>query len=240
MAYEKAVIALDKKRRDYLLQQNKMKMHVMRLERRVKELSDLISRYQTAIRATRVTTPGDGIVMLAKKWDGTKYSKDDEINIWRPLLATLPDMSTVISETYVKEIDVTKVNVGDSVSISIDALPDKKYTGKVTYVAPIGEDHQGFDMKVFRVVIQFDKGNGDLKPGMTCTNHIIIHHYMDQPIIPEDYVYAENGNKVVYVKRNGEMVSQPVQLGAGAKNMVVVLQGLSEGDRIYHKHQEDS
>lgn len=240
MAYEKAVIALEKQKRDYLLQQNKMKMHVMRLQRRVKYLNDIISRYQKAIRATRVTTPGDGIVMLGKNWDGSKYSKDDEINIWRPLIATLPDMSTVISETYVKEIDVSKVSVGDSVNITIDALPDKKFSGKVTYVAPIGEDHKGFDMKVFRVIVRFDKSGGDLKPGMTCVNHIVIGHYNNQPIIPESFVYSANGKSVVYVRKNGELVQQPVRLGADAKKMVVVLKGLSEGDRIYHKQQAES
>ena len=237
MAYQKAEIELAKKRRDYLLEQNKLKMRVQRLEGKVKRLDKLIADYQMALRSTRVTTPEAGIVMIGKNWDGSKYSKDDEISTWMPLLATLPDMSTVISETFVKEIDVSKVSQGDSVSITIDALPNKRYTGKVVYVAPIGEDHNGFDMKVFKVIVRFDSRDKDLKPGMTCTNHIVIGHFDKMPIIPESFVYSENGSSVVYTKKDGLLVKKKVELGADSNSMIVVLKGLSEGDKIFHKEE---
>lgn len=232
MAYQKAEIALSKKRRDYLLKQNRLKMRVQRLERKVKRLEELIEHYQVAIQSTRITTPEDGIVMLGTNWDGSKLSKDDEISSWRPLIATLPDMSSVISETYIKEIDISKVGIGDTVRITIDALPDKSYSGKIIQVASIGEEHKGFDMKVFKVIIRLDESDGDLKPGMTCTNHIIVDHFEDSPLIPLNVVYKDSLNTIVYLKQGGQIVKQTVIIGAEYQGMAVVLDGLKEGDKI--------
>jgi RND family efflux transporter MFP subunit len=232
MAYQKAEIALAKKRRDYLLEQNRLKMRVLRLERRVKELDDFIARYQEALRSTRITTPQDGIVMLGTNWDGSKYSKDDEISTWRPLIARLPDMSSAISETYVKEIDISKIQKGDSVSITIDALSEKSYYGEVIYIASIGEDHQGVDMKVFKVIVRFKNNDDDLKPGMTCMNHIVFDHYENQTIIPSKAVFPDSVQSVVYLKQGGTVIRQPVEVGAENDGMVAILNGLNEGDRI--------
>jgi len=239
MAYQKAEIQVEKKRRDYLLEQNRWKTRVLRDERRLEWLDDLIARYEQAIAATRITTPEDGIVMFGKNWNGSKYSKDDEISMWRPLIATLPDMSSVISETYVKEIDISKINKGDSVNITIDALPDKSYAGEVTYIAAIGEDQPGFDMKVFKVIVRFQDSDDDLKPGMTCTNHIVFDHYQDHPLIPVEAVYRDSSQTVVYLKHGGTVTRQPVEVGAENKGMTVVLDGLKEGDRILMNPPED-
>lgn len=239
MAYQKAEIQLEKKRRDYLLEQNRLKMNVQRQERRVKWLDDIIAKYQQAMGSTRITTPQDGIVMLGTNWDGSKYSKDDEISTWRPLIATLPDMSTVISETYIKEIDISKVSRGDSVSITIDAIPDKVYTGEVVFIASIGEEHQGFDMKVFKILVRFNDSDDALKPGMTCTNHIIFDHYTNMPLVPVDAVYSDDHQSVVYLKRGGQVTKQPVEVGVETQGMTVVLKGLEEGDRVMLTPPED-
>jgi multidrug efflux pump subunit AcrA (membrane-fusion protein) len=232
MAYQKAEIALEKKRRDYLLERNRLKMRVQRYESKASELDELIASYQKALGSTRITTPEDGIVMPGKNWDGKKYSKDDEISTWRPLIATLPDMSTVISETYVKEIDISKITKGDSVSITIDALPEKRYNGKVVHIASIGEDHAGYDMKVFKVIVRFDQSDADLKPGMTCNNQIIISQYENALLIPLASIFSDKKANFVYLKRGGEIFRQAVELGAEDDKNAVVLKGLDEGDRV--------
>ena len=61
---------------------------------------------------------------------GKKITKDSRVYSWMPTLAMLPDMSSVIVQTYIKEIDITKINPGDSVRVKVDALPDKILTGK--------------------------------------------------------------------------------------------------------------
>ncbi len=239
MNYTKTELQLEKKRRAFLLERNKLKVKVRRLEQQVEYLDKLIAKYRKAMMETRLKTNQDGIVMLGKDWSGKKYSKDDQISTWRPLIATLPDMSTAISETFVKEIDISKVSKGDSVSMTIDALPESQFSGKIINIAAIGEDQAGYDMKVFKVIVRFDQSDEKLKPGMTSSNNIIIDLIKDQPIIPSNAVFSDGANSVVYLKKGGSVVEQIVELGAENSEMVVVKTGLNEGDKILLQQPEE-
>lgn len=230
MSYQKAELAVEKIKRDYLLEKNRLKVQVGRHQTRVERLQKRIDSYQQAIAATTIRTPEDGIVMFAKDRSGKTYGKDTEISIWRPLIATLPDMSMVIAETYVKEIDIAKIHLRDSVRITIDALPDKVFYGNVVKIATIGEDHKDFDMKAFKVIIRFEKPDKELKPGMTSNNDIIINNVKDQLLIPVQAVFKKNGQKVVYLKNNGATSEQVIQPIGENDQFVAVGEELKEGD----------
>lgn len=232
MNYQKSELQVDKLRRDYLLEKNRLKIQVGRFQAYVNKLQSQIDRYQKAIAATTIRTPEDGIVMFAKDYSGKPYGKDTEINIWRPLIATLPDMSKVITETYVKEIDIAKINQNDSVRITIDALPDKVFLGNVVKIATIGEDHRDFDMKAFKVIIRFAESDKELKPGMSSNNDIIIKNIKDQLLIPIHAIFTKEGKKIVYVKRNGDITEQPIEPTGENDDFVSVNKNLKEGEII--------
>lgn len=232
VSYEKAENEIARLRRDYLLERNRLKLQVTRSEARVDEFKKRIDKYMEALAATTIKAPEDGIVMFAKDWMGKTYGKDSEINIWNPLIATLPDMSVAISETYIREIDISKVQLNDSVRITIDALPDKVFWGKVIKIATIGEDHKDFDMKAFKVIVRFDKSDKDMKPGMTANNNIIIASYKDKLIIPIKAVFSKEGKQIVYRKSAGGVSEQEVKLTDENEEFGVVREGISEGDVV--------
>ena len=230
--YQKAENEIGKLRRDYLLERNRLKIQVGRSVSRVAEFQDKINKYMEALSSTTIKAPEDGIVMFAKDWMGKTYGKDSEINIWNPLIATLPDMSVAISETYIREIDISKVQLNDSVRITIDALPDKVFWGKVIKIATIGEDHKDFDMKAFKVVVRFEKSDKDMKPGMTANNDIIIASYKDKLLVPLKAVFSKNGEQIVYLKRSGSIIEQKIQLVAENEQYGVVENVIQEGDVV--------
>ena len=230
MIYQKSELQVQKVRRDYLLERNRLKIHVGRTQQRVNRLQNEIEGYQKAIAATTIKTPEDGIVMFAKDWSGKTYGKDSEINIWRPLIATLPDMSVVISETYVKEIDIAKIHLNDSVRITIDALPDQVFHGNVIKIATIGEDHKDFDMKAFKIIIRFEKSDKELKPGMSSNNDIIVSNIKDQLLVPIQAIFTKNGQKYVYLKKDGIVLEQPIVLTAQNDQFASVDEILKVGD----------
>lgn len=239
MNYQKAEIALEKKRRDYQLEQNRLKIRIKRQEDRVKELQRLIDKYQEAIKATRIVSTGSGLVMFERDYSGKKFSKDSQVYMyWEIPLAVLPDMSTVISSANIKEIDVTKIHLNDSVSITVDALPKKQFSGKVVKIANMGEDHKNFDMKVFKVNIQFDESDPELKPGMTCANNIVFSHSKNTLIVPLEAVFSENGQKFVYLKKGSEVVKTEVKTGAEDDKNIVIKEGLNEGDKVLLNNPE--
>ena len=234
MTYKKAENTIAKKQRDYQLEQNKLKMRVSRYEERVKRSQDKIAKFQQAMQAARITAPEDGIVIFGESWDGTKYSKDGDISTWSngPPIATLPDMSEVISEIYVKEIDISKIKVNDKVRVTFDALEGVVVNGKITSIARVGEDHKDFDMKVFKVIIHLDESNDGLKPAMSSNNEIILAQKEEALFVPLKAVISANGEDFVYLLKHNEKEKTPVITSFENDEFVLIESGIQEGDQV--------
>ncbi len=127
MEFNKTLRQMDKKRRDYKLKRLELKVRTNRIEDKYNYHANRDSLLKVGLKACRVTAPKDGMIMYAKLWGGRKIRVGDDISRWNPMIATLPDMSVLVSQTYVKEIDITKIEKGDPVDISIDAFPGKTY-----------------------------------------------------------------------------------------------------------------
>jgi len=234
MTYQKAENEIEKKRRDYLLEQNKLKMQVRRSEERVDRSNKRLQKFQQAMQSTRIMAPEDGIVIFGKSWEGKKFSKDDNVYTYdfAPAIATLPDMSSVVSEIYVKEIDISKIKVSDSVRVTFDALEGTTIMGSIIDIARMGEDHKDFDMKVFKVIIHLDHSDEGLKPAMTSNNDIVLANADNVISVPLNAVINEGGTKYVYLKTHGEIKKQEIQAGIENDESVLVVEGLNEGDLV--------
>lgn len=238
MTYQKAENLIEKKRRDYKLEQNRLKMRVRRSADDVDRSNERIEKFKEAMQAARITAPEDGIVIFGKSWDGKKYSKDDDVSTYEfaPPIATLPDMSKVISEIYVKEIDIAKIKVGDSVRVSFDALEGTVIMGSIKSIARVGESHKDFDMKAFKVIIHLDHTDDGLKPAMTSNNDIILANASNVISIPLISVFKENGVKYVYLKTPDRIKKQEIKTSFENDQSVMVLEGLNEGDLVLLEH----
>jgi len=234
MAYQKAENNISKKRRDYQLEQNKLKVRVARSAEWVERRQKKIAKFQEAMNAARITAPEDGIVIFGKSWDGKKYSKDDEVPMYEfaPPLATLPDMSKVISEIYVKEIDIAKIKSGDSVRVTFDALENVTIMGSIKSIARIGENHKDFDMKAFKVIIHLDKTDDGLKPAMSSNNEIILAKRENAVSIPVKAVFNNHDSRFVYLKTEDGVIRQTIKTGPENEEFVLVEEGLKEGDIV--------
>ncbi len=234
MSYQKAENAIAKKERDYLLEQNSRKTRVSRYVRQVERSNERIVKFQEAMKAARITAPEDGIVIFGKSWNGKKYSKDDNVSthMYAPPIATLPDMSKVISEIYVKEIDIAKINTGDSVRVSFDAIDGLVINGNIKNIARVGEDHKDFDMKVFKVIIHLDHSDEGLKPAMTSNNDIVLTKIDTAISVPVNAVFSGNGTKYVYLKTPDGPKKQVIVTGLDNEKFILVESGLSEGDKV--------
>ena len=147
------------------------------------------------------------------------------------VVATMPDLSSMISKVYVSEIEVNKVNVGQKTVITIDALPGKSINGTVTSVANVGEVLPNSDAKMFEVIIKVDGTDSELRPEMTSWNKIIINSIDDAIFVPLECVHA-GSDGIPYVVRKNK-TRQVVVLGEENDKNVIVKQGLEEGMPIY-------
>jgi len=237
--YNKTIRQMEKKRRDYELNRLKLKVKTKRTEDKYNEYFVRDSLLKSALKACRVKAPKEGMVMYAKLWGGRKLRVGDQISRWMPTIATLPDMSVLVSETYVQEIDIMKIATRDTVEIYIDALPDKIYRGFISKIANIGQELPGFDTKVFKVLIDMDENGKEIKPAMTTDNRIILTSLNNVVKIPRNCLFSDNGDNYVYFKSGGEIWKKRVVAGPENSEEIVVKSGLNVNDKILTKAPEN-
>jgi multidrug efflux pump subunit AcrA (membrane-fusion protein) len=231
-AYNQHLRLIDRMKRNYALQKMNLDKNTKREEERYDYHQRVDSKLREALAATNITAPEDGMVIYARTRWNRKIRIGDEVGPWRPVIATLPDLSVLISETYIEEIDVAKISLYDSVTVTVDALPGKVFTGKISSIANIGQELRGHNAKVFFVTIELDKNNSNLLPGMTSSNHITIEKTADQITIPRKCLFSEKGTQFVYLKEEGKIQKKKVKTGQENDEAVVITEGLGEKDRI--------
>ncbi len=231
-AYNQKLRQIDRMKRNYELQKLNLDKNTKREEERYNYHQRVDSKLREALAATNITAPEAGMVIYARTRWNRKIRIGDEVGPWRPVIATLPDLSVLISETYVEEIDVAKISLNDSVTVTVDALPGKRFTGKISTIANIGQELRGHDAKVFFVTIELDKNNQKLLPGMTSSNHITIEKIADQITIPRKSLFSENGVQFVYLKEEGKIQKKKVKTGMENDEVVIITDGLDVKDRI--------
>jgi HlyD family secretion protein len=231
---DKARRALEQAQQNYKirLEQNKAKMTEVAAERRKKQneynaMLDLVKTFQ-------ITAPEPGMVVYTKGFDGKPMKAGSQIHTWDPVVATLPDLSIMLSKTYINEVDVRKIKPGQVVEIGLDAFPEKRLKGKVIRVANVGEQSPNSDSKVFEATIEIEGTDDLLRPAMTTSNKIIVNELSDVLSVPLESLHSHNDSiSFVYKKAGLKTVKQEVQIGETNSNEAVITLGLEAGERIF-------
>ncbi len=181
-----------------------------------------------------VTAPEEGMVIYEKGWDGRPIKAGSQIQMWEPTVATLPDLTKMLSKTYVNEVDVRKIKAGQKVQVGLDAFPEKKLSGSVTLVANVGEQRPNSDAKVFEVMVELEGTDPALRPSMTTSNKIIAQVLDSVVFVSLEALHSENDSVAYVFRKDGSsIVKQEVQVGETNANDAVIKLGLNKGDRVY-------
>jgi HlyD family secretion protein len=226
-AYEQALENYKIKKR-----QNAEKMREVGAE--LRKVQNEFTRMTGISESFNVTAPEPGMVIYTKNWDGTPIKAGSQINMWEPTVATLPDLTKMLSKTYVNEVDVRKVKAGQAVEIGLDAYPDKKLQGKVIRVANVGEQRPNSDAKVFLVDIEIDGTDPSLRPSMTTSNKVVAKVLDSVSYVPLEGLHSQYDSIIYVYKKDGlNTIKQEVIVGETNSNEAVIVAGLNLGDRIY-------
>jgi multidrug efflux pump subunit AcrA (membrane-fusion protein) len=235
MVYERAQRQLDARIRAYQMTQKALRIQVTREAERVNELELRVQKYQQAFEEARITAPKDGMLIYGRTFGrggSRKLTIGSNVSRQSPLIATLPDLSVLVSETYVEEIYISKIKAGDSARIFIDALKNQEKTGVISNISNVGQEMTGFDSKVFKVNIRISSDNNKIKPAMTTNNEIIISREQNVLVIPRQALFTDDARQFVYLKEFGGVKIRDVECGNQSAKFVVVKKGLEEGDKI--------
>jgi HlyD family secretion protein len=228
---DKAKRTLEQKKKNYTLRvaQNlseieHLKSHVTRSTRLVNDLQEFLAKFT-------ITAPSYGMVTYKKDRNGTKRKAGSSVNPFDRVIATLPDLSSMISKVYVNEIEISKVKNGQKVIIQVDAFPDRSYNGKVYSIANVGEVLPNSDAKMFEVLVKLEDADPALRPSMTTGNKIIIKTFNNALYVPTECVQTGADSIPFVYKKN--KTRQIVILGDSNEKNVIVEQGLEAGNIVY-------
>jgi RND family efflux transporter MFP subunit len=230
--FEKAERGLERAKSSY---QTKLKQAIAKMAEVGAERDQHANRLRIitdVMNSFTVRAPSPGMVIYVREWNGKKKGVGSQWSPWDASVATLPDLTQMESFTYVNEVDVRKIAVGQKVQISLDADPTKKLSGTVSQVANVGEQRPNQDSKVFEVKITIAQTDTTLRPGMTTSNAIETATIPNVLTVPLEAVTSDSGASYVYKVDGRRVVKQEITTGAMNDNEIIVKRGLATGDRV--------
>lgn len=177
------------------------------------------------IKNNKILAPFDGIIIE------TNFKVGELASAANPAIKMMAKDGYEI-EIDVSETDVAKVRVDNPAVITFDAFGDSlKFTGKVTSIDPAQTVIQG--VIYYRVKIDFEAKDVEIKPGMTATADITTAKREGVINIPYRAVIDKDDKKIVRILKNGEPEEKEVKIGLnGDGGQVEILSGLNEGDDV--------
>ena len=185
---------------------------------------------QAAVNTARIIAPFDGIVTQEASLPGDSVSGAQGLTT-ASVAFRVDDLSNLLVDVQVSEVDINSVAVGQPVTLTFDAVAGKTYQGKVVTVSQSGDSSSG--SVNFTVTVQLTDANVDVKPGMTAAVNIIVNQVKDQLLVPNRAVRLVDGQRVVYILKNGRALPVNITLGASSDTMSEVTSGtLQVGDLV--------
>ena len=238
MDLDKAKRVLEQEKKAYALRVHQAGARVNRRVVNMNLKANRVKELEDAYKLLNIYAPKPGMVIYAKDRFGDKIKVGSTVSRWMPVIATLPDLSRMISVTYVNEIDISKVKPGQKVTLGTDAFPEKMLEGEVLSVANIGQPLPKSDAKVFEVRIRVFGSDSDLRPAMTTSNVIRTGTFREEVYIPTDAIFKNDSINLVFIE--GKTVTrQIVDIGEENENYTIIRKGVEAGQKVLLSRPQD-
>ncbi len=200
------------------------------LEAKVREADANVQRAKDNIARETIAAPMDGTIYDLPARAGSY------LNAGAPV-ASIGRLNPVRVRVYVDEPELGRVNTGERVRITWDALPSKEWTGVVekrpTEIVALGSRQVG------EVLCTVDNPMRELLPG-TNVNAFILTQVVEKALtVPKSAVLRENGTGVYVLGQDSTLRWQSVSLGVSDVLRVEVLSGVSDGDAVADAPQQN-
>ena len=243
MDYEKAQRKLEQTREAYRLKQKQEANKVARAKINYKQVKERVNLFDDAYKALIIKAPKTGVIGYYRySGGGGVVQATSTISPYSSAIATYPKMNSLVTTTYINEIDISKIKVGQKVTMGVDAFPEKKMYGEVINIANVGQMLPNSDAKVFEVKINIHGSDPDIKPSMTTSNVIQTGYIGDAVYVPLETVFKNDSLSYVYIEKSKgkKIIKQVIEPGLENENYVVVKQGVSEGDVLCLNEPENA
>jgi len=164
------------------------------------------------------------------------YAKEDDL-ITAPAMAPqtivhLIDPKQIELNVEVDEIDIPQVQLNQETIITLDALPDDEFNGKVATIFPIPVLVGGVVLYNVNINLNVPE-NSELRVGMSATADIVIARRDNVLLVPDRAIGEDDqGNPIVRVVVDEEVQERPVVIGISDGYQTEIVDGLNEGETV--------
>jgi len=208
-----------------------------------KRQRDKLKKYEDQIAKAKVYAPVDGMVIYATSarrgggpFGDRREPLQEGVEVFeRQELIYLPTAESAMAEVSIHESSLEKVREGLPAVITVDALPGKKFLGRVARIAPLPDARSAFmnpDLKIYNTEIYLEDNDSSLRTGMSCKAEIIVAQYEDAVYVPVQAVLRVGGKPTIYVVTGKAIEPRTVEIGLDNNRMVHVLSGLNGGEVV--------
>ena len=183
-----------------------------------------VDAIKSTLNLAQITAPFSGTVTQMDTKPG------DQVNATTSAFR-IDDLSHLLVDIQVSEVDINNVNTGQNVVLTFDANSGQEYKGVVNKVGQVGNISQG--TVNFVVTVEITDPDEKVKPGMTAAATINVEEVDDVLLVPNRAVRYQDGKRVVYIFKNGVPTPVEIQLGATSDTYSELISSdLKEGDEI--------
>jgi len=183
-----------------------------------------IAAAEATVNQAFIKAPFDGTITMVDAKPG------DQVNPGT-LAFRVDDLSHLLVDMEVSEVDINQIKEGQEVTMSFDAILAKEYHGEVVEVALVGNNVAG--VVNFTVTIELLDADNEVRPGMTSAVNIVIQQIDEAVLIPNRAVRVVDGERVVYILENGQLKPVSITLGSSSDLYSEIIDGeLKPGDTI--------
>ncbi|MDH3599266.1 MAG: efflux RND transporter periplasmic adaptor subunit [Candidatus Tectomicrobia bacterium] len=236
---EQAQIALERAQRGMQAQLQSFEASVEREKANVESTKRMIDTAKVKLNRTDLHAPKEGLVVYATV-GGERSSVKVQLGMipfeGQPILY-LPDLSTMVVDIEVNEIDIGKIKIGGPVEVGLETYPDTTFRGQILQIGSLARLKQiangtASSIKVFDTTVQIEDADPRLKPGLTATLDIIIDRQKDALSVPLSAVISRGEEDIVFVVNAGKVEPRKIVCGLSNEHRVRVKEGLRLGERV--------
>lgn len=196
---------------------------LVKAQRKLQLVEDKLSK-------TKVLAPMDGTVLTVPVIEGQVVIGAASVNSGTTLM-TIADLSKLLVETHINQVDVARVKPNQMVKLRAESLKEAEMNARIKFVAPGATAKNS--VKGFQTQAIIENPDPRLRPGMTVTMVIPLDSANDALTIPISAVFRGEGKKKVIYVRHGENTEQrEVKIGVTNTDFAQVLSGVREGEEI--------
>jgi len=194
-------------------------------------------RAQSALAAMTLQAPADGTINLLSVWHngGESPFKAGERAWPGTPIAELPDAASMRIAARVDETERGRLALSQPVTLQLDAIADRQFTGKVEHIGTIATSDFSSGWPIprnFDLEIGIDQPDPRFKPGMTVQITVIVDRVSDAIAIPAQASFLKSGQTVAYVWNGSAFQERAIQVERRSRDRILVSHGLKQGDLV--------